>query len=225
MSSSSFPSCTPRRINKEPRTNQARFSEASIICAPPLTSCAASYRLLVPLRPRRGRRKRLLPARLQLLHQLLDRPVQLGVLAGVLVRRVVIDHDVRVDAIAFDDPLLPLGVVPAKLGAVEDAAVEEWQRAADADDALSAGWPAGRGGSPAKGARRYSSSSRVGRGELRSFVEALTLCFAGRNSVEQLRQRTSPTSSWATATRERQFGQTYQACFFAMPALPCPARP
>src|SRR5579862_7147685 len=48
--------------------------------------------------------------------------------------RVLLDHDVRVDAVALDDPA-PLGVRGAELRHVDDAAVEQRSVIGDADRA------------------------------------------------------------------------------------------
>src|SRR5260370_11411898 len=62
------------------------------------------------LRAHRRRRDRLL-LRLQLFQHHLHCPVELLVLAGVLLRGVVVHHHVRIDAVALADPLLAFEVV------------------------------------------------------------------------------------------------------------------
>ena len=56
----------------------------------------------------RRRRWQLIAFRLHLLLNLLDRPVELLVFAAKFFRRIVIDDYVRIDAVAFYDPILAL---------------------------------------------------------------------------------------------------------------------
>src|SRR5262249_31928936 len=86
-----------------------------------------------------GRHLRQLPLLgLQLLEHHPDGAVELLVLAGVLPGRVVVHHDVGIDAVALDDPLLALDVEARELRPVQVAAVQQRQRATDADDAAPA---------------------------------------------------------------------------------------
>jgi hypothetical protein len=92
---------------------------------------------------RRLRRWRDLPlalrlASLQLLHDFLDGALELVVGASVLARGVVVDYDVGIDAVAFDDPLLAVDGVGGELGFAQGAAVDEGDGAADADGAAPA---------------------------------------------------------------------------------------
>src|SRR5437867_1925912 len=84
------------------------------------------------LRVRRQRRN-LLFLRLQLLADDLDRLVELLVVAGELAGGIIVNDKVRVDAVALDDPLLAVKTVARELRPVQEATVQERQRAADAD--------------------------------------------------------------------------------------------
>jgi hypothetical protein len=69
--------------------------------------------------------------RFHFIQRLLDRPVQLFVFAGKFFCRVVIDDDIRINAVAFYNPLLSLDVVSGELRSVEETAVKERQRLAN----------------------------------------------------------------------------------------------
>src|SRR5437667_2958773 len=122
-----------------------RSEAAGAVCLAPLRPPPPrSWRLRILLRRRWGRRNRLL-ARLQLFEDHRNSLVELLVDPGVFLGRVIIDHDVRIDAVTLDDPFIARNVVTGKLGTVQSAAVQERQRAANADDAAPAAladqWP------------------------------------------------------------------------------------
>ena len=56
------------------------------------------------------------------------------VLAAEFAGGVVVDYDIRIDAVALDDPALAVFGVGGKFGFTEVAAVGEWQGAGNADD-------------------------------------------------------------------------------------------
>jgi hypothetical protein len=68
----------------------------------------------------------------------LDPPRKLSVLPRELAAWVVVDDDIGVDAVAFDDPLLAVDGVGGELGFAQGAAVDEGDGAADADGAAPA---------------------------------------------------------------------------------------
>ena len=64
-----------------------------------------------------------------------DRAIELLVFAVELLRRIVIHHDVGIDAVAFDDPSFAVLRVRRELRPKELAAVGQRERVANADDA------------------------------------------------------------------------------------------
>src|SRR5438876_228513 len=122
-----------------------RSEAAGAVCLAPLRPPPPrSWRLRTLLRRRRRGRNRLL-ARLQLFQDHRDRLVELFVDPGVFLRRVIIDHDIRIDAVTLDNPLLARDVVTGKLGTVQRPTIQQRQRAANADHAaptaLADQWP------------------------------------------------------------------------------------
>ena len=72
---------------------------------------------------------------LELLHKNLDGLVELLIFAGLLTDWVIVEQDVRVNAMVLDEPLAGLGAVVGEEWYAHVGSVHERQRAADADDA------------------------------------------------------------------------------------------
>ncbi len=87
----------------------------------------------IPIRIGRDRGQ-IISLGLQLLLHFLDRPVELLIFAAEFFRRIVIDHDVGIDTMPFDDPIFAVLRIRRELGLEKVAAVSQRQRVANADD-------------------------------------------------------------------------------------------
>src|SRR6266705_1419814 len=83
----------------------------------------------------RRRRRQLIAFRLHLLLNLLDRPVELLVFAAKFFRRIVIDHDIGINAVTFDDPFFSVLGIKPEFRFEELAAVHQRKRIANSDNA------------------------------------------------------------------------------------------
>src|SRR5438552_18691340 len=83
----------------------------------------------------RRRRRQLIAFRLHLLLNLLDRPVELLVFAAKFFRRIVIDHDIGINAVAFDQPFFSVLGIKPEFRFEELAAVHQRKRIANSDNA------------------------------------------------------------------------------------------
>ena len=88
----------------------------------------------IPVRVRWDRRQ-VVALRLQLFLNFLDSPVELLIFALEFLGRIVVDHDVGIDAVAFDDPAFAVLGVRRELRLEEIAAISQRKRVADSDDA------------------------------------------------------------------------------------------
>ena len=75
----------------------------------------------------RWRRWELEPFCLQRVLNLLDSAIQLLILAFKFCPRVIIDDDIRVDSVAFDNPLVAVLRVDCELGLEELSAIDKRQ--------------------------------------------------------------------------------------------------